>query len=146
MKSGIPIENIGTLTARRADDVELDTHAESLPVRDAEKGAVVGGLAGLMLGLTELAAPGLGALLAGGWIVTTLLGAGIGAAAGGLIGALAELGLPHEHAEQYEDAVRRGGVVLTVRADPVSVPRVREILAYHHAEDVHTRHEERRAA
>ena len=38
----------------------------------------------------------------------TLAGAGIGAATGGLIGALVDLGVPEEQANLYAESVRRG--------------------------------------
>ena len=44
-------------------------------------------------------------------------GAGLGAAAGGLIGALTDMGVPEENAEHYEDQVRQGKSLVTVRAD-----------------------------
>jgi uncharacterized membrane protein len=87
---------------------------------DAGKGAVVGtvlgGLAGWLVGISALAIPGIGPIVGAGIIGTTLAGAGIGAAAGGLIGALGSYGVPEEDARQYEESVRQGSVLLTVHA------------------------------
>ena len=52
--------------------------------------------------------------LAGG---TAVAGAGIGAAAGGLIGALTGLGFSHEEATYYDEGVRSGRTLVTVE-DP----------------------------
>lgn len=132
--SGTPREAVSVLTRGGGAEVE---RKEPLAEHDAEKGLLVGGLAGLMLGLADLSLPGVGALLAGGWIATTVLGAGIGAAAGGLVGALADLGVPHEKAGKFEEGVRRGGTVLAVRTDAASAERVGDIMRRHRATDVH---------
>src|ERR1700686_92019 len=55
----------------------------------AAVGSVVGGGAGLLAGLGLLAIPGVGPVVAAGWLVSTVVGAvagaGAGAAAGGVI-------------------------------------------------------------
>ena len=56
-----------------------------------------------------LAIPGLGPVVAAGWLASTLVGAGIGAAAGGLTGSLTDVGVSHEDAYAYAEGVRRGG-------------------------------------
>jgi len=87
---------------------------------DAGKGAIVGtilgGLAGWLIGISALAIPGIGPVVGAGIIATTLAGAGLGAAAGGLIGALGSYGVPEEDARAYEESVRQGSVLLTVHA------------------------------
>jgi hypothetical protein len=87
---------------------------------DAGKGAItgtlLGGLAGWLVGISALAIPGIGPIVGAGIIGTTLAGAGIGAAAGGLIGALGAHGVPEEDARGYEEEVRQGSVLLTVHA------------------------------
>jgi hypothetical protein len=54
-------------------------------------GAIAGGAAGVAAGLGMLAIPGIGPVVAAGWLVATALGAGVGAGAGGLLGSLAGL-------------------------------------------------------
>jgi hypothetical protein len=61
-------------------------------------GAVVGGGAGLLAGLGLLAIPGLGPVVAAGWLASTALGAIVGGTAGGLIGALTAAGVSKEDA------------------------------------------------
>lgn len=78
-------------------------------------GAVVGGGAGLLAGLGMLAIPGIGPLVAAGWLAATAVGAAGGAVAGGAIGALADLGIDEADAPVYSEAVRRGGVLVTAR-------------------------------
>jgi len=89
----------------------------NLALKDAEKGAVVGGLAGLFLGLSELAVPGVGLILAGGWLAAALLGAGVGAAAGGLAGSLVEAGLSREAAGRLSEGVSQGAILVTVKTE-----------------------------
>lgn len=84
-------------------------------------GAVAGGGAGLLAGLGTIAIPGIGPVLAGGWLLATavgaLAGAAIGGATGGLLGALANAGVPEEEAHVYAEGVRRGGTLVSVRAE-----------------------------
>src|SRR3954468_2966837 len=102
----------------------------------ATTGAVVGGAAGLIASLSALAIPGFGPILAAGPIVATLSGAGIGAAAGGLIGALVNAGVPEEEAEYYSEGVRRGGTLVSVRTEDALAERAADIMNRHHAIDI----------
>ncbi len=77
-------------------------------------GGMIGGVAGWLIGIGALAIPGLGPIMAAGALATTLGGAALGAAAGGLIGALVAMGIPEEEARGYEASVRGGSVLLTV--------------------------------
>ncbi len=78
-------------------------------------GAGVGGAAGLLAGLGLLAIPGLGPVVAAGWLAATAVGAAAGAATGGIIGALTEAGVSKDDAETYAEGVRRGGTLVTAR-------------------------------
>ena len=112
----------------------------------AVAGGALGGAAGLAASLMGLAIPGVGPILAAGPIVAALAGAGAGAAAGGLIGSLTELGVEPHHAEVYAESVRRGGTVLTVRADESRADEAESILKSAGAIDIDTRVEEWRAS
>ncbi len=128
---GTPLNAVSMVAARDAEEA-----GEGEAAREAEKGALVGGLAGLMLGLTEITVPGVGPLLAGGWLVTTLLGAGVGAVSGGLIGALTDAGMAHEEAHRMQEGVMLGGALVTVRAADADIPRITDMLTRHHAATV----------
>ncbi|MCJ2071473.1 hypothetical protein MKK75_22185 [Methylobacterium sp. J-030] len=95
----------------------------------ATVGTVLGGGAGLLAGLGLLAIPGLGPVVAAGWLVATVTGAGVGAAAGGLIGGLTGAGLSEGEAETYAEGIRRGGTLVTIRADDSRAEQVLSILA-----------------
>lgn len=111
----------------------------------ASLGTVLGGAAGLLTGLGLLAIPGVGPVVAAGWLVATLTGAGIGAAAGGLVGGLTGAGLSEGDAHTYSEGVRRGGTLVTVRAQEPQTARVMDILEEHGSIDLDERAENWRA-
>jgi hypothetical protein len=100
-------------------------------------GAAVGGIGGLVIGLTAMTVPGVGPVLAAGPLAVALLGAGVGTTAGGLIGALTDdLGLPAEHAHYYGEGIRRGGVLVTVATTDERAEEPAAILSLHHPIDL----------
>lgn len=105
----------------------------------AAAGAVAGGGAGLLAGLGMLAIPGVGPVVAAGWLVAAAAGAAVGATAGaatgGLIGKLTEYEVSKEDAELYAEAIRRGGALVSVKADDDEVAKVEDILARFKAVD-----------
>jgi len=78
-------------------------------------GAIAGGAAGVAAGLGMIAIPGIGPVVAAGWLAALAAGAVGGGVAGGLIGALVESGVSKENAELYAEAVRRGGAIVTAK-------------------------------
>jgi len=99
---------------------DLTTNTADGAATGATAGAIIGGIGGLLVGIGALVIPGIGPVLAAGPLAaaaTTLLGAGIGAAAGGLLGALVDLGIPEEEAGYYAEGVRRGGALVTAHVD-----------------------------
>ena len=132
-------------TDETTGDTTTGTHAGTGAGTGATLGTVVGGGAGLLAGLGALAIPGIGPLVAAGWLVATLAGAGVGATAGGLIGSLTGAGVSHEDAHVYAEGVRRGGTLVTVRAEETDADRVEELLGLHPHVDVSTRAQTYRA-
>ena len=94
----------------------------------ATVGTLAGGGAGLLAGLGMLAIPGFGPVVAAGWLVPTLVGAGAGAAIGGPAGSLGDAGVDENDAHAYAEGVRRGGALVTVRANEADVNRIVDIL------------------
>jgi hypothetical protein len=111
--------------------------------RGTSTGAVLGGAGGLLAGLGLLAIPGLGPIVAAGWLAATAAGAGIGAlggaATGGIVGALKTAGHTEEEAHVYSEGVRRGGTLLSARVDNDMVPQAEAVLARHNSVDAATR-------
>ena len=100
--------------------------------KGATTGGLIGGGAGLLAGLGMLAIPGLGPVVAAGWLASTavgaLVGAAAGGAAGGLLGALKEAGHSDEEANVYSEGVRRGGTLVSVKADGDRVAEIEGVL------------------
>ena len=94
-------------------------------------GAAAGGAVGLLTGLGLMAIPGVGPVVAAGWLATTALGAVAGGATGGIVGSLIGAGVPDEHAHVYSEALRRGGSLLTVKVEDNMVERTHAILDRH---------------
>jgi len=105
----------------------VDDRAESAG-KGAGIGAGVGGTAGLLAGLGLLAIPGLGPVVAAGWLAATAVGAAAGAATGGLVGALTEAGISDEDAQSYAEGVRRGGTLVSARVPDADRSRLDAIL------------------
>jgi hypothetical protein len=84
----------------------------------AAAGAVVGLGTGAMWGLGIAAGilPGIGPAIAGGTLAAILSSAAVGAAAAGLGGALIGLGVADEDAEYYENELKAGRILVTVKA------------------------------
>ncbi|WP_035993056.1 general stress protein [Leptolyngbya sp. KIOST-1] len=81
----------------------------------AKAGAITGGAVGLIGSLGVLAIPGVGAVAEVGFLLAnTLLGTGIGAASGGLLGALIGWGVPEDRANYYNDRVHNKGEYLVL--------------------------------
>jgi hypothetical protein len=107
------------------------TPTESGAAVGASVGGVVGGGAGLLAGIGMLAIPGIGPLVAAGWLAATLVGAAGGAAAGGLLGSLTGSGVEEGEAHVYAEGVRRGGTIVTVRTDDTRMGRAADVVSAH---------------
>lgn len=111
--------------------------------RGASTGALLGGAGGLLAGLGLLAIPGLGPIVAAGWLLSTAAGAGIGAAGGaatgGVVGALKNAGHTDEEAHVYSEGVRRGGTLLSARVPDDMTDQAVQALTPYNAVDASTR-------
>jgi hypothetical protein len=102
------------------DTSDADTSAAAEDAAGgAGVGAVIGGAGGLLTGLGIMAIPGVGPVVAAGWLAATAVGAlggaAVGGAAGGIIGALTESGVPERDAHAYAEGVRRGGTLVSAK-------------------------------
>lgn len=146
---------------RALEDLEIPDEQISVVTRDGEGragadsgaiaagGATLGGLTGLLAGLGalgSLAIPGVGPILAvgtlGAALAGTAIGAGVGAAAGGLIGVLTETGVSRDEAEVYAEGVRRGGTLLSVTTPETQLDRVATVIKQTGAADVGQRRQQ----
>lgn len=127
------------------DRARADDHAESGAGTGAGIGAALGGGAGLLAGIGALAIPGLGPIVAAGWLVAALTGAGAGAAAGGLLGTLTSAGVDEADAHVYAEGLRRGGNLVTVRTADTRASEAEAVLARHGPVDTAQRSADYRA-
>ena len=91
-------------------------------------GAAAGGAVGALTGLGLLAIPGVGPIVAAGWLVATLTGAAAGAATGGVLGALTQAGVSKEDADVYAEGLRRGGAVVSARVADADAERLQAVI------------------
>jgi len=136
-EAGISSDNISLISnntdGRYAGDaLKGDDGAVTGAETGAGLGAVAGGGAGLLTGLGLLSIPGVGPVVAGGWLTATLVGlvggATAGGVTGGIVGALVDTGVPEEEAQAYSEAVRRGSALVAVRCDETQRGKVEAIL------------------
>ncbi len=123
--AGVPHSDISIVASNSENwfsgDNKVDRDADGVDDRaegagkGAGIGAGIGGAAGLLAGLGLLAIPGLGPVVAAGWLVSTAVGAAAGAATGGVVGALTQAGISEEEAPLYAEGVRRGGTLVSAR-------------------------------
>ena len=141
--AGISSADVSIIANQAATGPAPDAGAEEGAATGAGIGVVAGGGAGLAAGLGALAIPGIGPVVAGGWLLATavgaLAGAAVGGAAGGLLGALANAGVPEEEAHVYAEGVRRGGTLVSVRADDSRADSIAAILQHADGVDIDAR-------
>jgi hypothetical protein len=82
-----------------------------------------------LAGLGLLAIPGVGPVVAAGWLVAALTGAAAGGATGGLIGALSQqAGISEEEAHVYAEGLRRGGALVGAKVADADADRFLSIM------------------
>lgn len=95
-------------------------------------GGVLGGVAGLLIGAGSMIIPGLGIIAAAGPIAGLLSGA----VTGGVVGGLIDLGIPESKSRQYENDIRQGKVLFSMKTDDDKVDVVSSVLRNNGAIDV----------
>ena len=118
-KAGVSKHDISILT--RGDRV-------SGAAAGAEIGAALGGLAGLLTGLGLIAIPGIGPVVATGWLAATAAGAAAGGMAGGALGVLSQAGVSGDEAHEFAECLRRGATMVTARVPETERSRYEAIL------------------
>lgn len=139
--AGIPSSDISIIS--NDENAPSDNMAATGAETGAGVGAAAGGAGGLLAGLGLIAIPGVGPVVAAGWLAATLAGAATGAlaggAAGGLIGALTDSGVTAEEAEFYAESIRRGGTLVVARVNDAQADAARTILTKANIVDPTTR-------
>lgn len=142
---GVPHSDI-SLVANNADErygANRTGEAGDDAGKGAGLGAALGGAGGLLAGLGMLAIPGLGPVVAAGWLASTAVGAVTGAvvggAAGGIIGSMTEAGVPERDAHVYAEGVRRGGTLVSARVDDARATEANAVLQRNKSVNLETR-------
>jgi len=97
-------------------------------------GGAIGGIAGLLAGAGALLIPGVGPIIAAGPLAAFLTGI----VGGGLVGGLVDFGIPEERGRHYEERVKRGDILVTLKATEDETSKVSSVLKRFGAEDVET--------
>ena len=130
--AGIPQDDISIVSNNSDGRYKDESNAAEGAGTGAGLGAVVGGAGGLLTGLGLMAIPGVGPVVAAGWLAATAVGAvagaAVGGATGGIIGALTDSGVPEADAHVYAEGIRRGGTLVTARVDEPRVSEAASIL------------------
>lgn len=130
--AGYPLDQLSVAHAPAGTPPSVgaeDTRAAEGTAAGAAAGALLGGA----LGLTAVALTGGGALLVAGPILAALGGGAVG----GLTGSFVGLGIPTDHAERYDKAVRAGGALVAINvSDEAAAHAAAEMLRGQGARDV----------
>lgn len=125
-EAGVPEDDI-SLIANNSDKWYAPDYAAGAG-KGAAIGAGFGGFGGLLAGLGLLAIPGIGPVVAFGWLAAAAAGAVAVGAAGGVIGMMAEAGVAVNEAEVYAESIRRGGSLVSARIPAADRDRLEAIL------------------
>jgi hypothetical protein len=139
--AGIPSEDISIVANNASGEIHDHEDDGGGAATGAGLGVATGGGIGLLAGLGALAIPGIGPVVAGGWLITTAVGAALGLASGSIVGALLKAGVAEEDAHVYAEGVRRGGTLVTVRVDDARAEAANAILRNAQGVDIAARRE-----
>ncbi|MGI6307873.1 MAG: general stress protein [Dethiobacteria bacterium] len=95
-------------------------------------GGALGGITGLLAGAGALLIPGIGPIVAAGPLAAFLTGI----VGGGLVGGLVDFGIPEERGRHFEERVKRGDILVSVKTEDDKVQQVISTLNRYGAEDV----------
>ncbi|MGC1306234.1 MAG: signal transduction histidine kinase (STHK), LytS [Phormidesmis sp.] len=122
----------------------VNADKENQVAESAGKSAAIGGVSGGAIGLIGslgiLAIPGVGpAAEVGILLANTVFAGALGAASGGLLGALVGWGLPEDQAQYYSDRVNKSGDYLViVEGDTTTINSAQTILQQNRINDWRT--------
>lgn len=128
--AGVSREQISVVSRSHDEEGALAEQMDATPgadIEDSRPAARLGELGAQVLAAIAVVLPGIGPIVAAGPL-SAGLGEAAGHVAGGLASTLKAAGVPAPRADQIQDAVEHGGVLLAVHATPDQVDTVRQAL------------------
>ncbi len=120
VENGFPQDDISLLVSESHHGEHFAVVAKSKAPEGVAAGATLGGTLGAIAAgvaaVGTLAIPGVG-VLATGPLVAAAAGLAAGGGAGGLVGGLIGLGIPEHEAKLFEEEVKKGGILVGVKAE-----------------------------
>jgi hypothetical protein len=139
LHQGIPAEDVSIVANLENETTVHGFVSPREAVKEgARRGAMIGGLFGLLSGTAFFFVPGVGPLVVVGALASALAGAGEGALAGGIGGAILGKIMEKQRVPKYEQHLKDGKYLVVVRADPATLERTQEALQGTSATEVDT--------
>lgn len=136
MEGGFSRDSMSIVAHKATCGPALGPVAALTSERSVGAAAAAGGLGGFAAGMVALAVPGIGPILAAGPIAAELVAGGIGTLAGGVIVWLKQMGVPDDDAGSYCEALRRGGILLSVECPEERAADAQQIIGEHRLIDM----------
>ncbi len=130
-----PVKEVSIIGLTHSEDVDKNMHiTEHSPIKagGVATGAVLGTTLGVLTGIGMFAIPGVGFLYAAGALVGAVAGFDFGLIGGGIASAISTtMGIRHEDAQKYHDALAEGKFLLVVHGSDKDVNTAKDILDEH---------------
>ena len=127
---GVARDDISVLSRSHDEEGALAEQMDASPgveIEDSRAAARLGELSGQVLAAIAVVLPGIGPIVAAGPL-SAGLGEAAGHVAGGLASALKAAGIPAGRADQIQQEIEQGAVLLAVHASPVGLDAIRAAL------------------
>lgn len=126
------INLIDSVTDPRLPPEVTEDTAQNPAGTGATLGTVIGGGIGALIGVGAIAVPYTDPLVQAGWIVPTLLFAGVGAAIGAVLGMVTRVGVTNRRAHSIAEGLDRGKHLVVVRVDERYAEQIQAVMARPH--------------
>ncbi|WP_280769847.1 DUF1269 domain-containing protein [Salipaludibacillus daqingensis] len=113
---------------KQQDGKEIEEASLDHPLNSILTGGALGGVRGAIFGMSTFLFPGMGVLLAAG----PLYGGIASMTSGGISGGLVDLGINRYEAENIEEHLKRGSVIVTVEVKNSQFQAVFDLLKKYH--------------
>lgn len=134
-RAGYSADQISLIAAKLGGHPEAidNLPMEDDSLRDAAYGAGLGGVIGVLAGISLMAVTELGLV----FLIGPIGGGFVGAVTGGFVGALSGWGVHRTKLAHYERCLKNGRVLVIVEGDPRQVAHADQVLHETNAEELH---------